>query len=128
MRYALLTLFSLTLHAGEPEIVDGFDIAIFAQPPEVNYPVCLTAAPNGDVYVGVDKQGSLGKTPGMGKVVRCRDTNNDGKADQFTDFAVMDHPRGLVVIGHQLWVLHPPEVTLYTDSDGDGVSDESKQL
>ncbi|MFT5495845.1 MAG: putative heme-binding domain-containing protein [Kiritimatiellia bacterium] len=128
MRYALLTLFSLTLHAGEPEIVDGFDIAIFAQPPEVNYPVCLTAAPNGDVYVGVDKQGSLGKTPGMGKVVRCRDTDNDGKADQFTDFAVMDHPRGLVVIGHQLWVLHPPEVTLYTDSDGDGVSDESKQL
>lgn len=80
---------------------------MFAAPPEVTYPVCLTTSPAGEVFVGVDEQGSLGKDPGRGKVVRCIDTDGDGRADRFNDFARMDHPRGLVWDNGSLWVLHP---------------------
>ena len=106
----------------------GFEVRLFGSPPEVNYPVCLTAAATGEVFVGVDEQGSLGKEPGRGKVLRCLDTDGDGVADQVNEFAKMDHPRGLIYDHGSLWVLHPPYLTLFRDTDGDGVSDESEVL
>ena len=45
----------------------GFEVTLFGKPPTVNYPECLTAAISGEVFVGVDEQGSLGKKPGGGK-------------------------------------------------------------
>lgn len=107
---------------------DGFAVSLFAAPPEVTYPVCITTSVAGEVFVGVDEQGSLGKEPGRGKVVRCVDTDGDGKADQFNEFARMDHPRGLVYDNGSLWVLHPPLLTVFRDTDGDGTADESEIL
>lgn len=106
----------------------GFDTKIFAGPPQVTYPVCITTSVDGEVFVGVDEQGSLGKDPGRGKVVRCIDIDGDGKADQFNDFAKMDHPRGLVYDNGSLWVLHPPFLSVFQDVDGDGSSDKSEVL
>lgn len=106
----------------------GFEVRMFAAPPQVGYPVCLTAAPNGDVYVGVDEQGSLGKEAGRGKIVRCRDLDGDGQADTFTTFTHIDHPRGLVYDDGTLWVLHPPTLTRFRDHDRDGVADEETTL
>jgi hypothetical protein len=34
------------------------------------------------LFVGIDEQGSLGKTKGRGRVVRCLDTDGDGVADK----------------------------------------------
>ncbi len=107
---------------------DAFDVTLFGAPPEVNYPVCLTAAPTGEVFVGVDEQGSLGKAPGRGKVIRCQDTDGDGVADRVNVFAKMDHPRGLVYDNGSLWVLHPPTLSVYHDDDGDGVADRHETL
>ncbi|MGA0040659.1 MAG: DUF7133 domain-containing protein [Pirellulales bacterium] len=109
-------------------VSDGFEATVFATPPAVNYPVCLTAAATGEVFVGVDEQGSLGKEPGRGKVLRCLDTDGDGVADEITEFARMDHPRGLVYDNGSLWVLHPPLLSVYHDEDGDGVADTSEVL
>ena len=106
----------------------GFRSTVFAAPPEVTYPVCLTTSPAGEVFVGVDEQGSLGKDPGRGKVVRCIDTDGDGKADRFNDFARMDHPRGLVWDNGSLWVLHPPFLSVFRDLNADGTADESQVL
>src|SRR5579883_1804611 len=39
----------------------GFRVTLFAAPPRVNYPVTLSVAPDGAVYVAVDEQGSLGR-------------------------------------------------------------------
>lgn len=111
-----------------PKPPSGFQISLFASPPEVNYPVCLCAAPTGEVFVGIDKQGSLGKKSGQGRVVRCLDTDGDGQADQINTFAKMDHPRGLHYQRGKLWVLHPPKLTLYHDDDLDGVADRSETL
>src|ERR1700712_3226258 len=72
-----------------------FDVTLFAAPPDVMYPTAVAATPTGEVYVAIDEDGSLGKDPGKGRVVKCIDSNDDGKADKFITFAKMDHPRGL---------------------------------
>jgi len=106
----------------------GFNVTLFGSPPQVNYPVCITAAATGEVFVGVDEQGSLGKEAGRGKVLRCIDTDGDGAADRINEFAKMDHPRGLIYDNGSLWVLHPPLLSVFRDTNGDGTSDESEVL
>jgi putative membrane-bound dehydrogenase-like protein len=107
---------------------DGFNVALFGTPPDVNYPVCLAAAATGEVFVGVDEQGSLGKEAGRGKVLRCIDTDGDGQADKINTFAKMDHPRGLFYDNGSLWVLHPPFLSVYHDDDLDGTADRHDTL
>ena len=112
----------------------GFEVTLFAAPPQISYPVCLAADPDGTVYVGIDENGSLDKKPGRGKIVRCKDTNGDGQADEFIEFAKIDSPRGIVVSqgfeakSTSLFVLHPPHLSVYHDDNGDGVSDRSTIL
>jgi putative heme-binding domain-containing protein len=106
----------------------GFNVTIFAQPPDISYPTCLAAAPTGELFVGVDQNGSLDAKPGRGRIVRCIDVDGDGIADKFNDFARMDSPRGIVVDSSTLYVLHPPELTAYHDENGDGVADRSDTL
>ncbi len=107
---------------------DGFNVTLFGTPPDVNYPVCLTAASTGEVFVGIDEQGSLGKEAGKGKVIRCFDVDGDGQADKINTFATMDHPRGLIYDNGSLWVLHPPFLTVYHDDDLDGTADREDRL
>lgn len=110
--------------------LDGaFQINEFAGPPNANYPTAISAAPNGDVYVSSDRNGSLGHAKKMGKIVICRDTDNDGKADKFIDFIPdLDSPRGGHLAGGVFYVIHPPYLSSFVDQDGDGVADEKKQL
>ena len=114
--------------AGDVQAPEGFDVTLFGTPPAVNYPVCLAAAADGTLFVGVDEQGSLGKEPGKGKVLRLIDTDGDGKADRINEFARMDHPRGLFFDNHSLWVLHPPYLSVYHDDDHDGAADRHEVL
>ncbi len=92
----------------------------------------IAAAPTGEVFVGVDKQGSLGREPGLGKVVRLIDKDADGKADEWTDFVKVDNPRGIISLGEKLIVLHTTvkngkfdtqQISEFVDADGDGVAD-----
>ncbi len=97
-------------------------------------PACIAAAATGEVFVGVDLLGSLGKAPGKGRIVRLIDTDQDGKADSHTVFAEIDNPRGLISMGDRLYVLHtviPEETGILTgmnlsvleDKDRDGIAD-----
>jgi putative heme-binding domain-containing protein len=106
----------------------GFKVSLFAAPPQVGYPVTVSVAPDGAVYVAIDEQGSLGRTPGGGRVVRCFDDNGDGKADRVNVFARMDHPRGVIAQDGKVWVLHPPFLSVYRDDDGNGTSDHEDVL
>src|SRR5262245_17312839 len=63
------------------KVEKGFDVNVFASPPNISYPVCISAAPTGELFVGVDENGSLGAKPNRGRVVKCTDTNGDGVAD-----------------------------------------------
>jgi putative heme-binding domain-containing protein len=108
----------------------GFDVTVFARPPEVNYPTCLAVTPRGQLFVGIDEQGSLGQEKNRGRVVRCVDRDGDGVADQITTFVKLEHPRGLLwddAIG-ALYVLHPGNLTRHFDTDADGVADRADTL
>jgi putative heme-binding domain-containing protein len=108
----------------------GFKATLFAGPPHVNYPTVVSSTPDGVLYVGVDENGSLGQDRKRAqKVVRCEDTDGDGKADKFTDFVPrVESPRGLVADGKTLFVLHPPFVRAYHDDNADGVADRDEVL
>lgn len=105
-----------------------FEVTLFAAPPEVTYPTCLAVSPNGALYVGIDENGSLDRQPNRGKIVRCIDSNQDGKADQFTTVTKLDSPRGLVLNGNSIFVQHPPFVSVFHDDNGDGTADRSQTL
>ncbi|MBN8823190.1 MULTISPECIES: c-type cytochrome [unclassified Spirosoma] len=116
------------------------DLALtaFAGPGLTPSPACLAVAPTGEVYVGVDKIGSLGKDPGKGSIVRLIDTDNDGRADKHTIFAEVDNPRGILPLGDRLLVLHTVfspatkqatgmDLVAFDDKNGDGIADGPPQ-
>jgi putative membrane-bound dehydrogenase-like protein len=105
-----------------------FDVKLFAAPPMVSYPTAVAAAPTGEIFVAIDEQGSLGRTPGGGRVVRLVDPKGEGKATKSTVFAKMEHPRGVVWDRGSVWVLHPPLLSVFHDDDGDGVADRQDIL
>ena len=106
----------------------GFETTAFAGPPNVNYPTCLSATPDGVLFVGCDENGSLDAKANRGRIVRCIDKDGDGVADEFTVFAKIDSPRGLIADGKAVYVLHPPMLTVHYDTNGDGVADREEAL
>jgi putative membrane-bound dehydrogenase-like protein len=111
------------------KVPEGFDVTLFANSAAANYPVFVAAAPNGDLYVSSDGNGSTGRDPHRGRILRLRDTDGDGRADEVTEFVKdVDSPRGLVWDHDRLYVVHPPHISVFIDRDGDGVAEESKVL
>lgn len=104
----------------------------FAGPAITPSPACIAAAATGEVYVGVDMMGSLGKKPGRGMIVRLVDCNNDGIVDSHTEYAAVDNPRGVLPMGDKLYVLHTVfkdtlatgmDLVVFEDKDHDGIAD-----
>jgi len=113
----------------EVKAPEGFEVKVFATPPAVNYPVFVAAAADGTVYVSSDGNGSLGRLPNLGRILRVRDTNGDGEADEVKVFVPnVDSPRGLLWDHDRVICLHPPHVSAFIDRDGDGHADETKVL
>jgi putative membrane-bound dehydrogenase-like protein len=113
----------------EVKVPQGFEAKLFAAPPAVIYPVSVCAAPDGTVYVAVDKNGSLDRKPNHGAIYRLRDLDGDGRADETKLFvANVDSPRGLVWDHDRLYVMHPPHLSAFVDRDGDGISEEQQVL
>lgn len=111
------------------KVAEGFEAVLFAAPPAVNYPVFVAAAPDGTLYVSSDGNGSLGREPHLGRILRLRDLDGDGRADEVKVFVSdVDSPRGLVWDHDRLYVLHPPHISAYLDQDGDGVAEQEQVL
>ncbi|OAI58147.1 heme-binding protein [Verrucomicrobiaceae bacterium SCGC AG-212-N21] len=109
-------------------VPDGFEVTLFASAAAANYPVFIAADPNGDLYVSSDGNGSLGRNPKRGRIIRLRDLDGDGHADETKVFADVDAPRGLVWDHDRLYVVHPPDLSVLIDKDGDGVAEDRKTL
>ena len=114
------------------------NVTNFAGPDLTPSPACLAVAATGEVFVGVDQIGSLGKTPGKGSIVRLVDNNNDGKVDEHTQFAMVDNPRGIIALGDRVFVLHTTfsnetkkatgmDLVVFEDKNKDGVADGPSQ-
>ncbi|MEP7001915.1 MAG: hypothetical protein ABI969_15615 [bacterium] len=106
----------------------GFAMTLFAGPPFAMYPTAVAPSPDGSVYVGVDLNLAQGAVKGRGRVMRLVDVDGDGRADTYTTFIDVDSPRGIVADGKTVYVLHPPNLTAYRDTDGDGIADQSDDL
>jgi putative heme-binding domain-containing protein len=115
---------------------DDLNIMGFSGPKLTPSPACLAVAASGEVYVGVDMIGSLGKKPGQGRIVKLVDCNNDGIIDKHTEYAIVDDPRGIVSVGDKLYVLHTVftdttatsmALDVYEDKDNDGFADGKPQ-
>ena len=108
---------------------EGFGMTLFAAPPAVNYPVFISAAADGALYVSSDGNGSLGRQPHRGRILRLRDTDGDGRADEVKEFVKdVDSPRGLVWDHDRLYLIHPPDISVFIDNHASGVADQSKTL
>src|SRR5262249_31386315 len=105
-----------------------FDTTLFAAPPRVNSPVAIAAAPGGVVYVAVDEQGSLGRSPDGGRILRGVDRDRRGEGDDVTGFAKGENPRGVCCRGGSVWVMHPPTLSVFHDDNSDGVADRQDVL
>ena len=117
------------MQKGGVSVPEGFEATLFAPWQTANYPVYVAAAPNGDLYVSSDGCGSLGRDADRGRVLRLRDKDGDGRADEVTEFiASIDSPRGLIWDHDRLYLLHPPHVSAFFDRNGDGVAEDSKRL
>jgi putative heme-binding domain-containing protein len=121
------------------KLPEGYAATVFAKAPAVGYPTSVSAAIDGTLFVAVDENGSIGRTrnePGKprGKVLRLRDTDGDGRADEIRVFAEMESPRGVIWDGlagagpGTLYVMHPPSLTAFIDADGDGVADRQDAI
>ena len=110
----------------------------FSGPEITPCPACIATSPSGEVFVGVDMMGSLGKEPGKGKIIKLIDCNRDGVADSHTVFAIVDNPRGLMPVGDKLYVLYTTfsketgaasgmDLVVFEDNDQDGVADGPSQ-
>ena len=117
-----------------PDYPSDLRVTNFTGPDLTPSPACLAVAPTGEVFVGVDKQGSLGKKPDMGSIIKLIDEDNDGNVDKHTTFAQVNNPRGIIALGDQLFVLHAVfspdtrkatgmDLVVFTDKNGDGVAD-----
>ena len=107
---------------------EGYSVTLFAGPPVAMYPTCVGESPDGAVFVCVDPNLSLSTLKGVGRVMRLVDSDDDGRADTYTTFAEMDSPRGVASDGRTVYVMHPPNLTAYRDTNGDGIADTSKVL
>ncbi|WP_157473515.1 DUF7133 domain-containing protein [Lentisphaera araneosa] len=104
----------------------------FSNETQTPSPAVIAASPYGDVFVGLDLQGSLGKKINMGSIKRLRDNDNDGVAEEVSHYVSVDNPRGIVSIGNKLIVLHctqkdgkvyGQDISVFTDANDDGVAD-----
>ena len=110
------------------KVAEGFDVTLFANSTAANYPVFLAAEPDGTLYVSSDGNGSVERKPNRGRIIRLRDLDGDGRADETKVFCEVDSPRGLVWDHDRLYLVHPPHLSEFIDADHDGVAEKQNIL
>ena len=136
MRASLLPVFALIMaflsargEAGEPEReplprpVPGWSIALAAQAPQVRNPTSIVVAADGTIYLG---QAATEMTGRAGVDSRSVLAIKDGKSRVFAEG--LGCVSGLEWIDGALYVVHPPELSSFRDTDHDGRADERIDL
>ncbi len=68
------------------------------------------------------------RKPNRGRIIRLRDLDGDGRADETKVFCEVDSPRGLVWDHDRLYLVHPPHLSEFIDADNDGVAEKQNIL
>lgn len=108
------------------DLLEGFEVNLFASDPMLANPVHMTWGPDGKLYVGCSwaypqlKPGEVAND----KIIVLEDNDNDGKADTSTIFADgLYLPTGLELSTGGVYVAQSPHILFLKDTDGDGKAD-----
>ena len=87
----------------------------FVTKQHITAPTGISVSPQGVVFVSCDINGATNTKRNVGKVVRCEDTDGDGRADKFSNFVEgIDSPRGSCYVDDTLYQV-PLEKLSYAD-------------
>ena len=108
---------------GTYEVVDGFQMELFASEPLISDPVDMAVDENGTMYV-VEMPGYPLDKSHTGKIKILKDRDGDGIMDESILFAdELMFPNGVMPWKNGVMVTDAPHILYLEDTDGDGVSD-----
>lgn len=113
------------------QLPDGFSATLFAAEPNIINPIAFTWDEKGRLWVvqSQDYPHNLANDVGGDRITICEDTDGDGKADKFTDFATEQSlSTGIVIVKGGAIVAQAPEIVFLEDSDGDDKMDKRTVL
>src|SRR5271166_3981604 len=136
MRARLVPIFALIMafliarsEAGEPEReplpqpAPGWSIELAARAPQIRNPTSIVVAADGTISLGHAPTENSGRAGGS---CRCVLQLNGGMRSVFADR--LGTASGLEWIDGTLYVVHPPELSAFRDTDRDGRADERIEL
>ena len=105
------------------EVMEGFQVELFAAEPLIADPVAMEIDEQGRLYV-VEMHGYPLDTEGSGKVKLLTDTDQDGLPDKSTTFAEgLILPTGIMRWKQGVLVTDAPNVLYLEDTNDDGIAD-----
>ncbi len=116
------------LHVQLPE---GFEAELFAAEPDIINPIAFSWDERGRLWVvqSMDYPHNLENDVGGDRITICEDTDGDGRADKFTDFATEQSlSTGIVVVNGGVIVAQAPDMVFLQDTDGDDKMDKRQVL
>ena len=108
------------------QLPEGFEASLFAAEPDIINPIAMAWDERGRLWVvqSMDYPHELNNEVGGDRITICEDTNGDGRADQFTDFATKQSlTTGMVIVKGGIIVAQAPEIVFLADEDGDDQMD-----
>ena len=114
------------------KVPPGFEITLYASEPNIDKPINLAFDAKGRMWVtqSFEYPFPSSNTPrGTDRITILEDTDNDGKADRFTDVVdTVNIPVGILPLIDGAVTFSIPNIYRYTDTNGDGKVDQEKIL
>ncbi|WP_172435979.1 PVC-type heme-binding CxxCH protein [Sediminicola luteus] len=113
------------------QLPEGFEAQLFAAEPNIINPIAFSWDEKGRLWVvqSQDYPHGLANDVGGDRITICEDTNGDGKADTFTDFATEQSlTTGITIVDGGAIVAQAPNMVYLQDTDGDDKMDKSTIL
>jgi len=113
------------------QLPQGFSVELYASEPDIINPIAFTWDHRGRLWVvqSMDYPHQLENEVGGDRITICEDTDGDGKADTFTDFATdQSLTTGIVLVQGGAIVAQAPEMVFLQDTDGDDKYDHREVL
>ena len=113
------------------QLPQGFTAELFASEPNIINPIAMAWDERGRLWVvqSQDYPHELENDVGGDRITICEDTDGDGKADKFTDFATAQSlTTGIVIVKGGILVAQAPDIAFLADTNGDDQMDERTVL
>lgn len=113
------------------QLPDGFEAVLFAAEPDIINPIAFAWDERGRLWVvqSQDYPHDLANDVGGDRITICEDTNGDGRADKFTDFATEQSlSTGITIVKGGAIVAQAPEMVFLEDTNGDDKMDKRTVL